>query len=76
MSGDDGEERKPDVKGEGADSETIEIKVQQQGHQSVQFKIKKKTKMSKVIQAYCNVSRAPPPLSMSHLSAQTLHEWR
>jgi hypothetical protein len=54
MSGDDGE-RKPDVKGEDAGSEPIEINVQREGHEALQFRIKKKTKMSKVIEAYCNV---------------------
>eukprot|EP00735_Rhodelphis_limneticus_P013297 TRINITY_DN690_c0_g1::TRINITY_DN690_c0_g1_i1::g.28787::m.28787 TRINITY_DN690_c0_g1::TRINITY_DN690_c0_g1_i1::g.28787 ORF type:complete len:100 (+),score=37.94,sp/P55857/SUMO1_ORYSJ/55.10/7e-31,Rad60-SLD/PF11976.3/1.3e-25,ubiquitin/PF00240.18/2.4e-08 TRINITY_DN690_c0_g1_i1:87-386(+) len=51
------EENKPDVKpnlaGEAAGGDQINIKVKAQDGNEVYFKIKKTTKMVKVIQAYC-----------------------
>ena len=52
----DAVDQKPElnVKGEGgAGDEQITVKVKGQDFQEVQFKIKRKTKMSKVIKAFC-----------------------
>lgn len=64
-------EEKPEVKPEAgnaggndeeAERETqISIGVKREGHDEVTFKIKKKTKMAKVISSYCQVSRKGRP---------------